>query len=82
MSDGHPFAPGERNAMHEAPRPTGKEATAQQLELVGAYDHLYESDEADDVATEDEPVAEKPKRKPRAKHEKADDEAGDESDDE
>lgn len=88
MSDGHPFAPGERNAMHEAPLPTGREATAQQLSLAGAYDHLYESDEPE-VA--EEQAAEKPKRKPRvAKHEKADektddaaaDDAGDESDDE
>lgn len=79
MSDGHPFAHGERNALHEAPLPTGKEATAQQLELAGRYDHLHESDEPE-VAEEE--ATEKPKRKPRAKHEKADDAKVDEDESE
>lgn len=76
MPEAHPLLyTDERNVLHEASLPTGREATAQQLSLAGDYDHLYESDEPE-VA--EEQVAEKPKRKPRvAKHEKADDKADD-----
>lgn len=84
MPEAHPLLyTDERNVLHEASLPTGREATAQQLSLAGNYDHLYESDKD----TEEEEVAEekteKPKRKPRAKHEKADaDKVADDSADE